>query len=216
MESIKTVRIVALVALLLGSGAASAFRSTDVESYTDPDYKGYQPKKVMLVVENASQEMRMEIEERLTKELAKKGVEVISNRKLFPPTREFSTEDRQRILAAESVDSALVVTIGESASQVMAIATQTRGTAQMNAQPSGGGGYNATGTMNSTSQNIYAAKSKAEFSAVLFDAAKNRAAWYADVQVKAQGTLFVSEKGDAKGLAGAVIEGLEDDGHLVK
>jgi hypothetical protein len=216
MNGMKSFRLVVLAALIMASGTASAFRSTDVESYTDPDYKGYQPKKVMIVVENASQEMRTEIEERLAKEFAKKGVEAIPNRKLFPPTREFSTEDRARILEAEGVDSALVVTIGESASQVMAIATQTRGTAQMNARPTSGGGYNATGTMNSTSQNIYAAKSKAEFSAVLFDATKNRAAWYADVQVKAQGTLFVSEKGDAKGLVGAVVDGLEDDGHLTK
>jgi len=216
MDSIKSIRIYGLVALLLTSSAASAFRSTDIESYTDPDYTGYQPKKVMLVVEGASQEMRTEIEERLTKEFEKKGVEAIPNRKLFPPTREFSTEERMKVLEAQGVDSALVVTIGESASQVMAIATQTRGTAQMNAKPTSGGGYSATGTMNSTSQNIYSAKSKAEFSAVLFDAAKNRTAWYADVQVKAKGTLFVGEKGDAKGLVGAVIEGLEDDGHLVK
>lgn len=216
MEFGNSFRLCVLTALMLVSATASAFRSTDVESYTDPDYKGYQPKKVMLVVENASQEMRTEIEERLTAEFAKKGIEAIPNRKLFPPTREFSTDDRMKVLAAENVDSALVVTIGESASQVMAVATQTRGTAQMNAKPTYGGGYNATGTVNSTSQNIYAAKSRAEFSAVLFDTAKNRTAWYADVQVKAKGTLFVSEKGDAKGLVGAVIEGLEDDGHLVK
>ena len=216
MSGMKSFRLLVLAALLVMSGTASAFRSTDVESYTDPDYKGYQPKKVMLVVENASQEMRMEIEDRLTKEFEKKGVEAIPNRKLFPPTREFSTEDRMKVLEAENVDSVLVVTIGESASQVMAIATQTRGTAQINTKPTYGGGYNSTGTMNSTSQNIYAAKSKAEFSAVLFDTANNRTAWYADVQVKAQGTLFVSEKGDAKGLVGAVIEGLEDDGHLAK
>lgn len=216
MDGFKTIRIFSLLALLLASGAASAFRSTDIESYTDPDYIGYQPTKVMLVVENASQEMRMEIEERLTKEFAKKGVDTVPSRKLFPPTREFTTEERIKVLESQGVDSALVVTIGESASQVMAIATQTRGTAQMNAKPTYGGGYSATGTMNSTSQNIYSAKSKAEFSAVLFDAAKNRTVWYADVQVKAAGTLFVSEKGDAKGLVGAVIEGLEDDGHLTK
>lgn len=216
MDGIKTIRLCTLATLMLLSNTASAFRSTDVESYTDPDYQGYQPKKVMLVVENASQEMRMEIEERLTKAFEKKGIEAIPSRKLFPPTREFSTEDRMKVLEAENVDSALVVTIGESASQVIAIATQTRGTAQMNAKPTYGGGYNATGTVNSTSQNIYGAKSKAEFSAVLFDTAKNRTAWYADVQVKATGTLFVSEKGDAKGLVSAVIDGLEDDGHLAK
>lgn len=209
-------RLVVSVALMVVCSTAFAFRSTDVESYTDPDYQGYQPKKVMLVVENASQEMRTEIEERLSKSLGKKGVTVVSNRKVFPPTRDYTSEDRAKVFEAEGIDSALVVTVGESSSSVMAVATQTHGTTQMNASPTSYGGFNATANTKSMSNNIYAAKSKAEFSAVLFDVGQNRVAWYADVQVKAKGTAFVSEKGDAKGLVGAVVDGLEDDGHVSK
>jgi hypothetical protein len=216
MSRFKVARLSVALALMVASGTASAFRSTDVESYTDPDYKDFQPRKVMLVVENSSQELRSEIEERFAKALVKKGVEVIPQRKIFPPTRDYTPEERASALQSASVDSALVVTIGASASSVMAIATQTRGTTQMSATPNSRGGFNATGNTNSTSQNIYAAKSKSEFSAVLFDVGQNRTAWYADVQVKASGTLFVGEKGDAKGLVGAVIEALENDGHVAK
>ena len=216
MRTLSGLQISMTAVLMFACGTASAFRYTDVESYTDPDYAGFQPKKVLLLVENASQEMRSEIEERLVKAFGKKSVEVIPQRKIFPPTREYTDEDKTKAFEANGIDSALVVTIGESASSVMAVATQSRGTDQITATPNGSGGFNATGTTNTTSQNIYKAKSKAEFSAVLFDVGQNRTAWYADVQVKASGTLFVSEKGDAKGLVGAVVEGLETDGHLSK
>lgn len=216
MLSMKALQLGVAVLLIMACSSASAFRSTDVESFTDPDYKDYQPKKIMLVVENASQEMRSAIEERLAKNLQKKGVEVIPNRKVFPPTRDYTPEDKAKVLAAESIDSALVITIGASSSSVMAIATQTHGTTRINGSTNNYGGFNATARTKANSQNIYTASSKAEFSAVLFDVAQNRAAWYADVQVKAKGTAFVSEKGDAKGLVGAVIDGLEKDGHVTK
>lgn len=207
----KTNLLVLTAALMLAATSAHAFRSTKVESTLDPDYRGFRPTKVLLAVENASQEVRSEIEERLTKELGAKGVQVVPNRKLFLPTREYSPQDRLATFEKEGIQAALVVSIGETASSIMAVATQTYGTA--NIQPSGQG-YYATGS--STAVPIYNARSKAEFSAVLFDVAKNRAAWYADVLVKAQGTLFVSEKGDAKGLVKGVVEGLEDDGLVAK
>lgn len=204
-------RIVVLTALLFLCSSAHAFRSTKVESSVDPDYRDFHPTKIVLVVENASQEARGVIEERIIEELGEKGVEVIANRKLFLPTRQYTPEDRLTTFQKEGIQAALVVTIGAAASSVMAVATQTWGTA--NIQPSGQG-YHASGT--STAVPIYNAKSKAEFSAVLFDVSKNRTAWYADVLVKAQGTLFVGEKGDAKGLVKGVIEGLEDDGIVAK
>jgi hypothetical protein len=196
---------------MLTCSPALAFRSTDVESFTDPDYQGYQPKKVMIVVENASQETRSEIEERLTKALEKKGVAAFTNRRLFMPTRQYSAEERLKVFETQGIDSALIVTIGATASSVMQVATQTYGTAQVSSY-----GNTAYGSGNATSYNIYSAKSKAQFSAVLLDITQNRAAWYADVLVKAAGTLFVSEKGDAKGLVNGVMDSLEEDGHLAK
>ena len=201
---------VGLIALLLSSPVL-AFRSTDVESFTDPDYQGYQPRKVMIVVESENQEMRSEIEERLTKELEKKGVAVVTNRRVFPPTRQYSAEEKLKVFEAQGIDSALIVTVGASASSVMQVATQTYGTMQVNSS-----GNSAYGSGNATSYGIYSAKSKAQFSAVLLDIIQNRAAWYADVLVKASGTLFVSEKGDAKGLVNGVMDSLEEDGHLAK
>jgi hypothetical protein len=61
---------------------------------------------------------------------------------------------------------------------------------------------------------LFAARSSAEFSAVLLDVRANRVAWYADVFTKASGTIFVGTNGDAKGAVRGVVKGLIEDGHI--
>lgn len=78
------------------------------------------------------------------------------------------------------------------------------------------GAVRGTAQTNATSYNIIAANSKADFSAALIDVSNGRTAWYADITTKAQGTLFVGGKGDAKGAVKGIIESLVDDGHLRK
>lgn len=58
-------RILVLTASLLLCSSAHAFRSTKVESTIDPDYREFHPTKIVPVVENASQEERTVIEERI-------------------------------------------------------------------------------------------------------------------------------------------------------
>jgi hypothetical protein len=195
---------------------AQAFRSIDVQSFTDPDYAGYQPKKVVVMVVGGTHEVTAEILERVTVQLAKKGIQAFPARKLFPPTRTWSEADQAAIYEKNEIDSGLIVTVGANASQVIPVATQTYGSANVFGNVNSSGSFNAYGTSSATSYNIMGARSKAEFSAVLLDIKNNRTVWYADVLVKAQGTLFVSEKGDAKGVVNGILEGLEEDGHVSK
>jgi hypothetical protein len=51
---------------------------------------------------------------------------------------------------------------------------------------------------------------------VLIEPETARTVWYADITTKASGTLFVGEKGDAKGAVKGIIDSLFEDGHLVK
>lgn len=201
--------------LLMVCTAAQAFRSTHIESYVDPDYKDYRPKKMMLVVDNASSDGRRDIEERVVEALAKKGVQVLPQRRLMPPTRNYSPEDRTALFQREGVDSVLVVTAGAAASAVIPVATNSFSTVQATANASGNG-VSVNGTQSTTSYNVYHASSKAEYSAVLFDVTKNHTAWYADISSKAAGTFFVGESGDAKAAAKGVVEGLENDKLVAK
>lgn len=202
------------ILLLMTCQSAYALRSLKVESYTDPDYQGYLPKKVVLLVANAPNEARSAIEERLVEQLAARHVTVIPYRQLLPPTRQWSEQDQVATLEKEGVDSGLIVTIGASASSVIPVATQTYSSANVFGSYGSQGTFNANGAGVSTTYNIFSAKSSAEFSAVLLDIGKNRAIWYADITTKAGGTLFVGARGDAKAAVSGVIKGLEERGHL--
>lgn len=208
-------QIVVAALLLTASVATSAFRSTDFQSFTDPDFQDFQPRKVIVLVNGATNELRSEIERRLVDALARKGVEAVPYRQVFPPTREWSAEEKAEILRRGSFDSGLIVTIGASASQVIPIATQTHGSANVYGTVSGGT-YGGNASSSSTTYNVYGARSVSEFSAVLIEGASGRTAWYADITVKAGGTWFVGPKGDAKGLANGIVKGLESDGHITR
>jgi hypothetical protein len=207
-------RVMFALALILLCAPANAFRSNDVESYTDPDYQGYVPKKIVLLVADSSNDVRQQIETRLKEELGDLGITIISYRELFPPTRTWTTADQEAIYQRENVDSGLIITVGSRSSEVIPIATNTYTTGNIFGSYGAQGTFKASGSSNSTTYNVVGARSEAEFSAVLLDLAKNRTAWYADITVKAAGTFFVGSKGDAKGAVAGVIKGLGKDGHL--
>ena len=206
--------LILVVAATLACSQAVAFRSTNVEGYTDPDFVGYKPSKVVLLVVGADTESRQIIEERAVEKLDDYGVEVFTERSLFPPTREWTTEMRAEILKQRAIDSTLVIAAGANSSQVIPFARQTFGTANTTGQVQSNGNFSANTSSNSTSYNLVIARSSAEFSAVLSQAETGRTVWYGDVLTKARGTLFVGSKGDAKASVNGVLEGLEEAGHI--
>ena len=131
------------------------------------------------------------------------------------------------ILAAHQIDAVIhfagLKAVGESVEKpLLYFNNNVSGTINATSTRSGANTVNTNGTVrgtantNATSYNIVAASSVADFSAVLLDVSNARTAWYADITTKAQGTLFVGGKGDAKGAVKGVIEGLIDDDHLSK
>lgn len=206
----------ALIGALLLSTDAQALRSTKVDGHTDPDYVGYKPKKVLVVVHASSTEMRLITEERLVERLADFGVEAATERQVFPPTRDWTPEMRVETLSRQQFDSTLIVAAGASSSSVIPYARQTYGTANTTGQVHSTGAFNAQTNASTTSYDLVIAKSSAEFSAVLVENGSGNTIWYGDILTKAGGTLFVGEKGDAKASVRGVIDGLEEGGHLEK
>ena len=212
-------KILVAIGLLCFSASASAFRHLQTEGFTDPDYKGFTFKKAVILVQGASNEERGQIEKRLQEDLKDYGVDAVPYRSLLPPTRQWTPEQRQDVFLKEGVDAAIVVTAGASASSVIPMATQTFASASTNGTVNAYGNsanFNGYGASQNTSYNIMTAKSVAEFSAVLIDTVAGRTAWYVDITTKAAGTLFVSERGDAKAAVKGVVTQLRDDGHLLK
>lgn len=208
--------VLVLGLLLVGMNSAHALRSTKVDGHTDPDFIGYKPKKVVLVTAGANTDMRTQIEERAADELRPYGVQVIPERDVFPPTREWTPEARAEVMTRMGIDSALLIAVGVRSSEAIPFAQQTYGTANVSGNVGPYGSFNARGNSQSTSVNLVAARSAAEFSAVLIEVASGKTVWVGDIATKAAGTLFVGDKGDAKASVKGVIDGLKDDGHLAK
>ena len=206
----------ALLVALFSSPNALALRSTKVDGHTDPEYVGYKPKKVLVVVHAGTTEMRLITEERLVERLGDFGVEASTERRVFPPTREWTPEMRVEILKRQEFDSTLIVAAGANSSSVIPYARQTYGTANTSGQVHGNGAFNAQTNASTTSYDLVIARSSAEFSSVLVENGSGNTIWYGDILTKAGGTLFVGEKGDAKASVRGVIEGLQEAGHLEK
>lgn len=100
-ETMKLLRLVILsiLALLFATNAYS-FRSTKSESFTDPDYLEYQIKKIVVIVEADSNEIREEVESRIVKAMEKFEVVAIPIRNVFPPTRDWTMEEQLKVFAA--------------------------------------------------------------------------------------------------------------------
>jgi len=217
-----------LLCVVAISGNALAFRSTNAESFTDPDYRDFRPRKIVLIVLNAPNDARQVIEEHLVDQLADFDVVAVKERDLFPPTREWTAEARAKIAADNDIDSSLIVAVGASSASIQSVGRQIFATTNISGTVTANstltspntvttnGTFRGTANTNSTSYDIVAARSTAEFSAVLVDVSTSRTAWYADVTTKASGTLFVGGKGDAKGAVRGVIDALVEDGHLSK
>lgn len=220
--------LIVLLCTAAVSGNAFAFRSVSAESFTDPDYKGYTPKKVVIIVTKASNDARKIIEDRLISELADCGVLGVRERDLFPPTREWTAESRRQITVDNGIDSSLIVAVGTNSASIRTVGRQTFGTTNVsgtvtaNSTLSGpntiatDGTIRGTANTNTTSYDMVSAHSAADFSAVLMDLSTSRTVWYADVTTKASGTLFVGGKGDAKASVKGVVDALVKDGHLSK
>jgi hypothetical protein len=198
-----------LVCLMVAATPAHALRSTKHESFTDPDFVGYQPSKVVLVINIQNLDIRDAIENRLSKELSRRGVEVLDERDLFPPTRQWDPEARKRILEQHGVTSVIVFDVGDSSHTVSQIGSNTYSSATAY-----GYGNSATATGTSTTVPIVSANSESSFSAVLLDVSSGRIAWTADIHTKAGGTLFAGGKKDANAAAKAVVKSMSADGHI--
>jgi hypothetical protein len=200
------------MAAMLMSSASYGLRSTDFEAYTDPDFVDYTFRKILLVSEGGFETNKI-VGEILTKEFAKRKIGIVLSKRLFPPTRDWSSEDRNRVMLENEIDAVLVVTPGASSASIMPAMTHTYGSGSGNYN-SGSGNFNVSGSANT--YQFYSASSTAGFSAILFDVRTSRTAWYMDILTKAAGTFFVSNKGDAKAAAKAVIKGLIENKHLNK
>ena len=201
---------VGLLALMLPA-PSHAFRSTKQESFTDPDYIGFQPKVVMIGVMNANLDIREAIERQLTRDLERRGITVYRERDLFPPTREWDAVQRVEVAEKFGIEAGIIVGIGSSSYDVSQFGSQTWGSATATTF---GSTTNVQGS--ATTVPFVSVKSSSSFSGVMIDVTNGRIAWTTDIFTKAGGLLFAGGKKDAKAAAKAVTKALVEKEHLPK
>lgn len=208
--------IISLLSALIAA-PSHALRSIKHQSFTDPDYVGFKPAKVVLMVVAMDFEIRDTIQTHMIKALSKKKVEVFLYQDLFPPTREWTEEEIKQAYAEQGVSAGILVAAGASSSETMQVGSHSfsRGSTYGNVQSNGDNAtFSASNSASTQTYGIFKKNSRASFSAVLTDLKTNRIAWYSDIFTKAGGAFFVGEKRDAKAAVKGVVRGLLEKGHL--
>lgn len=209
--------IFSVLAFVLCVSTSHAFRSSEYESYTDPDFENYKPKNVVLQVITSNIKQRAAIEKELETRLKKSGVKVHIYSKFFPPTRTWTQEEQQKTLKSNGVESGLVIVAGASSEDVIQVGTRTFGSAHVSGNANTYGStttINANASGSATTMPIHGLRSASDFSAALIDIQTERAAWFIEISTSAGGLLFAGAAKDGSAAAKKIIKSLKSDGHL--
>ncbi|VAW38361.1 hypothetical protein MNBD_GAMMA01-731 [hydrothermal vent metagenome] len=223
----KLIKIIIVFTLTVTTNV-QAFRTVKHESFTDPAYENFKAIGVVVKVDSSSSELRLEIEKRIIKYFNKAGVRATAYRKLFPPTRQWTSIEMNKILTKTQMTTVLLVNTGARNKTVTPFMSTTRSntniagtynstsTYNANGSFSTRGNVNAKATTDSTTYNTNLTKTTAEFNAKLIDLQTGNTIWFIDVLVKAGGSLFTTNKGDAKGVSKRIVDTLIKDNLVIK
>jgi len=194
----KTLKVVFAFSLIV---SLSAFRHTDVEGYTDPDFTGYKFTTVVLHLPNASLDFKKHVIKQLTKKLKKKNVRVLLHKDLFPPTRTWDEESSAEIYERHNVDAGIVISIGKDEY------SESAGMAMYNASTIGG---TTTGYVTQTT----IVRDQTSFNITIVDTESRKNVWIGELDTRGAGLLFVGNKSTAKSLAKGLVREWKSAGHL--
>lgn len=179
----------------------SAFRHTDIEGHTDPNYTGYTFRTVVVQLPNASLSFKKQIIKQLQKRFKKLSIRMFLHDDLFIPTREWTEQAMREIYEQNGIDAGLLITLGTSGSKT------TPGGVFYNASTVNGvtTGYASQATFHSDHAN---------FEIALVDMDSKDTVWVGDLDTRGAGLLFTGSKSTAKGLAKGLFKEWKKAGHL--
>lgn len=179
----------------------SAFRHTDVEGHTDPNYAGYTFRTVVVRMPNLSLSFERQVAERLGKALAKRDIRMLLHDDLFPPMRAWSPEEVRAVYERHGVDAGIVITLGNFGSQ------STPGMIMYDATTYGG-------TTSGTITQVKFYSDNASFSIAIVDAESGDTVWIGELDTRGAGLLFTGQKSTANGLVKGLVREWKSAGHL--
>lgn len=177
--------------------ALSAFRHTDVETQTNPNYAGYTFDAVYVQIPTNNAYFEEYVLKRLAKEFKKSRIRMYTSDDLFSPFRSWTSQERQEVMVAHGIGTTLVIELESADSRAS----------------NGMVFYDADMGM---ATQVQFRSDRAVFHIRLIDLATTDLAWAAIVRTRATGTLFTSDKSAAKAVSKHLTRSLRDSGHLIR
>ena len=206
---------IALIAGVAAFSILSGCASTNITSFTDPDYRATHFSRILVVANVADLEWRNRIESRLVQELTKQGAFAIKGIELFPPTRDLDDEEKINRLLHNRIDSYITIDVGETGTQEVYI-PQTSSTTKTT------GSVNVTGSSatyreksrTTTSGGYTVSKPWAKFTTKLFDVSSGVNAWVATAFTG--GNAYANFNTVVNSFCDKIVQQLLRDGLVVK
>ncbi|MDR3625561.1 MAG: hypothetical protein P4L45_01935 [Ignavibacteriaceae bacterium] len=147
--------------------------STSITSFTDPDYRAVQFKNILTVANTNKLSDRLSLENRIVEVMATNGIKAIPSYSIFPPTREFTDNQKKDLMLDNKIDGCLIINFGEQGVQEISIPI-TGSTSQTKIT----GNSITTSTQYIGGQTFN--KPYAEFELKLYDVSNGKMAWTAN------------------------------------
>lgn len=187
----------------------SACIQSEIQSYTDPDYKEAKFTRLIIDTTSLSDRARIKATKIILERFKDAKYEVIDIRDLLPPTRTFTNEDMANVLSKSNYDYILnVIVTGDSASSYVS-GIYIYSTASATAY-----GNNVSVNGSSVSTPIVSASGNTTIEANIYDARNFKKAWQGTVLTEARGTAFVGNiDAIANSIVGKIIDRLKAENH---
>ncbi len=195
--------------ILIGVLFLTSCVESDIESYTDPDFRGVKFEKIIVDVTSLPDTARIEASKEIFKRLRDSKFEVVDITQILPPTRSYTLEEIKTALENSGYENILriIVTSDRSKSEFTGYLNNAKGHASFD-------GNNIYGHSQSFSMPITSHVGQTTTTAFIYDTKSLRIAWQANISTKASGKVFVGNvTAIASSVVGKVIDQLKTDGH---
>lgn len=183
---------------------------TSITSLTDPEFSNLSFRKIMVTAPFSDLEYKQSVEDNFQASLKNLGIDVVRGMDLFLPTREYSTDEMNKILKSNGIESVLIVAFTNywSSQAYIPGSSSTTGTASL----IGNSIYYSSRTRNYGG--YYISKPNVTFELRLIEPFSGKTAWIGKSYTR--GNAFANFNTLISSLANRTSEKLFEEGLIVK
>ena len=211
LKYISLVAIIIVSSQLLFIGCAS----TQITSFKDPDYQNSNFKRILIVANTNDLENRQQLETKMVESFSKEGIFALESYKLFPPTREFTNDEKVSLMLKNNIDAYISISVGESGvSQVYIPQTSSTTKTEGNVNVYGNSANYKQKSTTTYDEGYTVEKPWAKITTNLYDVSNGKMAWIATSYTG--GNAYASKKTIVNSYSNKIVEKLLEEGLVIK